>query len=284
MERSKYAELAYTLKALESKIFLHASLKQIETVQSFLQVALRKAKLEDQLSLIAGWNDGCLQLKDHDSDIQKNKVNIIICAQNEIPNLPHVEKVFIALISLKFNHLRFMKFIEYLPIVNNHQPTDPYSELSTTIISEGTETKSKTIKVKDLKFHVSRYGSDEYGRSIKLAVYTNEIIDTLLKPSSEEDHWIPDSNLFYLLDLVFGEYYMTKYITTINFFPAMIMPADTNFLTAQEAKEHIDILLKLEHRLCSVCNIPEYRTKLDSFNLCVNCKDNTKKLETKKLI
>jgi len=262
MERSKYAELVFVLKALEDKILAHAILNQIETVESFLQVALRKAKLEDQISLLAGWNNECLRQADTPKTIA-----IVICAQNEIPNIPHVERAFIGLTAVKFRYLRFMKFVEY----HSTDFKDPYKNLSTTITSGSQKT---TFKVQDLRFHVARYGTDEYGRSIKLAVYTKEIIDTLIKPSSDEDHWIPDPNLFYLLDLVFGEYYMTKYISTINFFPSMIMPNDTNFLSAQEAKEHIDILLKLETKYCAVCNVPEYRTKLDlSSNLCVNCKN-----------
>lgn len=254
---SKYADLVHALKALERRIFVHASLNQLESVQSFLLVAVRKVKLENDLSLIANW-DG--------SDIIKKKINIIISAQNEIPNIVHVEGAFTNLTSTKFEHLRFIKFIEYLSDEKN------LNELSTTITTHGTTTDETVVKVGNLKFHVAKYGTDEYGRSIKLNVYVNEIVDLLLKPSAEEDHWTPDPNLFYLLDLVFGEYYMTKHITTINFFPAIIMPADTQFLSAAEAKENIDILLGLEHERCSNCNIPEYRTSLNNQKACINCK------------
>ncbi len=248
---SKYAELAYTLKALENRIFVHAALQQIQTVESFLMVAVRKAKLENEITLVANWNDG---------DIIRKKIKLIISAQNEIPNMIHVERAFIGLTAMKFEHLQFIKYIEYS---SDEKSLD---ELFTTIQSD----KKTTVTVGNLRFHVARYGTDDYGRSIKLAVYTNELVDELLKSSTEEDHWIPDPNLFYLLDLVFGEYYMTKHITTINFFPSIIMPSDTKFLTAIEAKEAIDVLLRLEHEHCSVCNIPEYRTKLIN-KKCVNC-------------
>lgn len=248
---SKYAELAYALKALETRIFVHASLQQIKTVESFLMVAIRKAKLENEITLVANWDD---------TSILKKKVKIIISAQNEIPNIIHVERTFIGLIALKFEHLQFLKYVEYS---SDEKSLD---ELSTTIQSD----KKTNVTVGSLRFHVARHGTDEYGRSIKLAIYTNELVDELLKPTVEEDHWIPDPNLFYLLDLVFGEYYMTKHITTINFFPSIIMPSDTKFLTAVEAKEAIDVLLRLEHERCSVCNILEYRTKLIN-KKCVNC-------------
>jgi hypothetical protein len=259
-QRSKYAELAFTLKALEDKIFFHAAHKQSETVQSFLNVAIRKAKLDNELSLIAGWDD---------IDILKKRITIVLCAQNEIPNIEHVERAYIGLSALKFKYLRFLKFIEYHGDFKSDE--SKLDNLETTITSETSTVKTTTIKVKDLKFHVARYGTDEYGRSIKLGVYTNEVIDTLLKPSAEEDHWIPNADLFYLLDLVFGEYYMTKYISTINFYPSMIMPADTNFLTATEAKENIDILLKLDVKRCTSCNLPEYRIKIGEKSLCSNC-------------
>ncbi len=271
-KKSKYAELVFALKALESKIFLHASMKQYETVQSFFLIAVRKAKLENEISLIGEWND---------DDIKKKKIDVIICAQNEIPNIVHVEKVFNGCCAIKFNYLRFMKFIEYsVPLRNDEKDnaTDINNFSSTITLSNGNET---TIKVSDLKFHVARYGADEYGRSIKLIVYMDEIVEVLLKSTSEEDHWTPDPNLFYLLDRVFGEYYMTKYITTVNFFPTIIMPKDTVFLDIYEAKENIDELLKLNHKHCNICNIPEYRTKLTEIIdinsqskqlVCVNCK------------
>ena len=260
-QRSKYAELAFTLKALEDKIFFHAAHKQSETVQSFLNVAIRKAKLDNELSLIAGWDN---------VDILKKRITIVLCAQNEIPNIEHVERAYIGLSALKFKYLRFLKFIEYHDSNPDSKETC-LDNLETTITSETSTVRSTTIKVKDLKFHVARYGTDEFGRSIKLGVYTNEVIDTLLKPSAEEDHWIPNADLFYLLDLVFGEYYMTKYISTINFYPSMIMPADTKFLTATEAKENIDILLKLDIKRCTSCNLSEYRIKIGEKSLCLNC-------------
>ena len=260
-QRSKYAELAFTLKALEDKIFFHAARKHNETVQSFLDIVLRKAKLDNELSLIAEWND---------VDILNKRITIVLCAQNEIPNIEHVESAYIGLSALKFKYSQFLKFVEHH--TDSKSDEGKLNNLETTITSETSTSRSTTVKVKDLKFHVARYGTDEYGRSIKIGVYTNEVIDTLLKPSAEEDYWIPNADLFYLLDLVFGEYYMTKYISTINFYPSMIMPADTNFLTATEAKEHIDLLLKLNVKRCTSCNLPEYRIKIGENSLCLNCK------------
>ena len=278
VKKSKYAELVFALKALEDKIFLHASLGQHETVQSFLLITVRKAKLENEIVLIP-------------DQIIDEKIYIMISAQNEIPNIDHVDKVFTSLSAVKFNYLRFMKYVEFLSSKNetksskNENDTDNKTndeksnktnldDLMTTIKQNN---KEIFIKVCDLKFHVARYGSDEYGRSIKLCVYTDEIVDQLLRQTPQEDHWIPDPNLFYLLDRVFGEYYMTKYISTINFFPIMIMPNDTVFLSAEEAKRDIDMLLGIDNKYCSKCNIPEYRTKLidpdkDNNYLCINCK------------
>lgn len=250
----KYSTLALTLHALEQKIYMHASLNQVETVESFLEVALRKAKLTNDLSLIANWTA---------DDIKNKKVHIIVSAQNEIPNIKNVDVAFDSFQAIKFKHLQFIKFIEY----SDHKNFD---ELSITVSSGGRDVH---VRTKDLKFHVAKHGVDEYGRSIKLGIYIDEIIDTLIKPTKTEDHWIPDPNLFYMLDLIFGEYYMTKHISTINCFPKLIMTSDTEFLTALEAKESIDLLLKITHNYCNVCGISEYRTKLikkDSYT-CINC-------------
>ena len=254
---SEYKELISCLHALEVPIFIHASANQTETVESFLTIIVRKTKLEDKISLLANWTE---------SSIKARKINIILSAQNEIPNMTYVEELYNMISGISFKHCVFYKYVEYLP---DSKIPDSIDDLSTVI---GNQSNQITVKVKDLKFHVAKFNADQYGRCIKVAVYVNEIVDKLIKSTNSEDHWIPDPNLFYLLDLVLGEYHMTKHISNINFFPSIILTDSTTCLTAVEAKETINELMRLDVKTCNICHAPEYRVKiLQQSGSCINC-------------
>lgn len=248
---SKYNELLISLKNLENFIFAHAAAKQDVTVQSFLTIALNKAKLEGEITLIVNSNETLIKAK---------KINLIICAQNEIANIPFVEDLYKVLTKGAFKYFNILKYNEYLPVNDN----DTIENLSTNI-------DKVELKVKNMKFHVAKFGSDKYGRTIKVAVYINDITDSMLTQSECGNFWIPNDNLFYLLDLIFGEYYMTKHISNINFFPMNILQNDKDLMTATKAKSVIDILLRTDHKKCKSCSAPEYRTDINENNICNNC-------------
>ena len=245
----QYKTLANTLKILEIPILLHASSNQDEMVESFLQVALRKVKLENEVVLAANYNQ---------ENIKNKKVIISISAHNEALNIKYVEQLFDVLMTIKFSHLKFLKFIEYY----SHED-DQVSKLSLTI----NETK---MDANNIKFHIGKSTPDKYGRTLKVVVYVNEIIEKLLKPSGDENTWIPDTNMFYLLDLILGEYYMTKHINTISFIPQFIMPANIDYLSIDEAREHCQILSNEKYKHCQTCNMPEYRVCIKN-KLCNYC-------------
>ena len=139
MSQSKYAKLAYAARDLEMKIFAHASLNQVETVESFLKIIVAKSGLTGEISLMADWDE---------ESIKRQTVYISISAQNEIVNMPHVEKVFTGLIALQFKYVKFYKYIESRPVF-------ALEDLSVTI-----ETETKTpilLNIKNLRFHVARY-------------------------------------------------------------------------------------------------------------------------------
>lgn len=240
---NKFKTLISALKALECKVFYHASANQSETVETFLDVIVRKAKLENYITLAANWT------KD---TIEKKYVNIIISCQNEIANIKHVETLYDMIIKYRFVCCKFMKFIEY---------ENDVETLSITI-------DTTNIKATDFRFNVASTAPDTYGRTIQMIVYVDEIIDKLLKSTAEEDHWIPDKNLFYMFDLIFGEYYMTKHITTINFVPTIIM-RNISSLTPTETKEAIDTLIEHQYKTCKTCGIKEYRINIGE--VCYNC-------------
>jgi hypothetical protein len=263
---NKYKELANALKSLESFIFVHASANHVPTVESFLTIAVRKAVLEGEITLLANWTIKSIAAK---------KITIIISAQNEIPNVAHVEEFYKIVTKLKFKYFNFLKYVEYLPAPDDK--TDSLETLSTTITSAGpTGNASCLCKVKDLRFHVAKFGADQYNRTLKIAVYVDEIIDKLIQPTASEDTWIPDKNLFYLMDLIFGEYYMTKHISNINFFPINVLasaPSQNRPVSIIEAKSNIDELLNLDHKICHKCKAPEYRVDIGNAGFCQNCQD-----------
>jgi hypothetical protein len=248
---SKYNTLAVNLKNLENFIFAHAAIKQDITVNSFLIIALNKAKLEGEITLIVNSNETLIKAK---------KINLIICAQNEIANIPFVEDLYKVLTKNNFKYFNILKYNEYLP----SNDKDTIENLSTTI-------DKVELKVENMKFHVAKFGSDKYGRTIKIAVYINDITDSMLTQSECGNFWIPNDNLFYLLDLIFGEYYMTKHISNINFFPINILQNDKDLMTATKAKSAINVLLRLNHKKCEKCSAPEYRANINENNICNNC-------------
>lgn len=257
---SSFAELAFSLKALEKIIIVHAKINQFKIVEDLLKVSTSKAKLQNSICLLPEWNDDL---------IQKQKIHIIICGQYELENFEKVEKCFKALNVLQFNHLIFLKYAEYPDIKEN-----PLENLSMKIDD------LITVNIEDLKFHVARYGSDESGRSIKIIVYVDPKIEHTLKQSKDETHWKPDQALIQMLDMIFGEYYMTKYISTINFVPAIVMPKNCNPVSAREAKEYIDVLLGLDIKYCQTCNFPSYRILIkDESKSCISCNNDRQKTE-----
>lgn len=254
----QFKDLLDTLKILEQKIFLHAKLNQVETIESFLSVIIRKACLENIITLIADWNN---------ETINNKYLYIIISPQNEIPNIPIAEELFNFLINKKFIYIKFLKFVENISDKQNED-----KNISMTI-SNGPSTPSSVLSSDKLKFSVSKFGADKYGRTIRMVVFVDEIIDKLLV-QTDNDYWIPNNNLFYMLDLLLGEYYMTKHIATINFFPIMIVPPKTDFMNVNQVRETINDLLNIELKTCSLCEIPEYRAQLrtiNNHNICHNC-------------
>lgn len=248
-------DLSTSLRILESKIFVHARANQTETVESFLSIVVRKAKLENKITLIADWDN---------HTIKDNYLYIIISPQGEIPNIPEVEATFEYLINCKkYTYLRFLKFVE-------RRDVDEKSPIISVTIG-GSSPSPQTLTSDKMKFLVAKSKADQYGRTIIITVHIDEIIDKLLTPSETGEFWIPDSNLFYMLDLLLGEYYMTKHIASINFFPAAIFDeSKVKCQDIEQARETINDLLKINHLRCEKCLVSGYRTKLNN-KLCIYC-------------
>ena len=251
----KYAEIANTLHILESKIFAHARLNQVETVESFLSLVINKAKLIDKVTLVADWDN---------HTIKDNYLYIIVSPQNEIPNIEYVERLFDLLIARKFTFLKFLKFVE-------QRSSESKNAISLKISGSSGSTTSTVLSSDKLKFLVGKSGADVHGRTIRITVHVDEVIDALLKPSESGEYWIPDPNLFYMLDLLIGEYYMTKHIASISFFPSVIFDGrcDT-FQNIDQIRETMGDLLKSKHNVCTTCGVPSYRTKITN-GLCIYC-------------
>lgn len=229
--------LKSTLEWMENKIFHHARLKQIETVESFLAVAVNKSKLMDKIVLMADWNNETLAA---------NIIHIVISPQNEIPNMQIVEELFEFLSKKKFKYIRFLKYIEYRGL---------HSEITSFTVS------NLVVELKHLSYLVSKDVPDKYDRAIKIVVFVEPCvnIDAILQPFG--DHWVPDKNLLYVLDMLIGEYYMTKHISTISFAPRAVVKVET--IKSDEVKDYIDELLRIKTKKCAKCKTPEYRTILN---------------------
>lgn len=253
------AELGYPLlinllKSFEVRIFAHARLNQVESVESFLDVLLLKSKLKDNLMLAGHWDE---------KSIKAQTLYIVISSQNEIPNMPHVDALYDLAILQHFKHLKFLKYIE-------NGPTDGSN--ITMRISDG-KSEDIILDSNKLEFSMAKCGRDQYGRTIQIVVYVDQVIDTLLTPSPNEDYFIPHDNLLYMLDLVIGEYYMTKHISRISFAPRIIMPKTLNFITnAETLKNDMNLLLGLTYDKCSKCFVSSYRVNVVN-GICFNCKE-----------
>jgi hypothetical protein len=247
---SKLSELLLSLSYLEDKIFYHAKLKQVDTVESFLHVIVTKAKLNSEITLLASWTD---------EYINNNQLFITISTCAGINNIPLVDELYNLAITKKFKYCKFLKYIQNTPISD---------DLALSMISKSN--KPVKLKYDDMKFSVIKGPTAADGRSIKLAVYINDIKDDLLTQASSEDHWLPDSNLMYVLDLILGEYYMIKHILSINFFPLMLLLPNARVLSINECIEEIETLLNKDFKKCSKCKNPEYRVKIEN-DICINC-------------
>lgn len=251
-EENSYALLLELLHSFEVRIFTHAKLNQVETVESFLDVLLTKAKLKDHLMLAGNWDE---------QSIKNGTLYIVISSQNEVEFMRYVEELYDLAILKQFRHLKFLKYIENGPSDNTG---------ITMKISDGKSTDI-VLNSNQLQFSMAKCGKDRYGRTIQIVVYIDQIIDTLLTPAPNEDYYIPHDNLVYLLDLVIGEYYMTKHISRISFAPRIIMPKSAQFITsADELKADMNILLGFSCEKCEKCSVRSYRANIVN-KVCVNC-------------
>jgi hypothetical protein len=251
MDDSKNYEILYnSLSVLEAKIFAHAKLNQVMTVESFLNVVLSKSNLTNKLTMVSHWNE---------NTIKENYIYIILSPQNEIPNMATVEAVYSLLTAKEFRYVKFLKYVEEMDVA------DDYS------FTVGDDKETTVVKLSQMKFNVAKFKADAYGRKIRLVVYVDEILDKLLKPTESGDHWIPDNNLFYALDMLIGEYHMTKNIATVNFFPRIILNENADVLDVHEVKRTINDLLGVNVNYCSVCKCPSYRAEITLVNDKLKC-------------
>ena len=251
---SSYGVLINLLKSFEVRMFAHARLNQVETVESFLDVLLMKAKLKEHLMLAGHWDA---------KSVKNNTLFIVISSQNEIPNMQYVEELYDLVILEKFKHLKFLKYIE--------NGTTDNSNVNMRI-SDG-KNSDIMLDSSQLEFSIAKCGKDQYGRTIQIVVYVDQVIDTLLKPSPNEDYYIPHDNLLYMLDLVIGEYYMTKHISRISFAPRIIMQKSADFIIkAESLKTDMNLLLGFQCEKCTKCSVCSYRVKIVN-GVCFNCRE-----------
>jgi hypothetical protein len=229
-------DLVKNLQLLENNILYHVKLNQIETVESFLKVIINKLKLHDIIRLSATWNNITNKVYIIVSPVLNTTVLNTTVLNTTVLNSP-IDEIYKKLIDAKFKHLDFIKYIECMPDEIN----DFKANIDNLILDS----------------NIFSFDVELVNNKLKMLIVINEVEEKILK-LIDEQYWLPDKRVFYFLDLLIGEYIMNNYIDQINF-SSMIM-ISAKLLNINEIKIKIYNLLNI--KICTICNLPEYRKKL----------------------